>query len=43
MIVDGNLEKKCTNGQTSSFIMKLKNELFQKTDVSILTQSLFLQ
>ena len=38
MIVDENLEKKCSNGQTSFFITKLKNELFRKTDASILTQ-----
>ena len=38
MIVDGKLEKKCTNGQTSFYIKKLENELSCKTDASILTQ-----
>ena len=38
MIVDGKLEKKCTNGQTSFYIKKLENELSRKTDASILTQ-----
>ena len=38
MIVDGKLEKKCTNGQTSFYIKKLENELSRKTDESILTQ-----
>ena len=37
MIVDGNLEKKCTNGQTSFYIKKLENELSRKTDTSILS------
>ena len=36
MIVDGNLEKKCTNGQTSFYIKKLENELSLKTDTFIL-------
>ena len=27
LIVDGKLEKKCTNGQTSFYIKKLENEL----------------
>ena len=31
MIVDGELEKMCTNGQTSSYMKKLENELSQKT------------
>ena len=38
MIVDGKLEKKGTNGQTSFYIKKLENELSQKTDTSILAQ-----
>ena len=38
MIVEGKLEKKCTNGQTSFYIKKLENELSRKTDESILTQ-----
>ena len=38
MIVDGKLEKKCTNGQTSFYIKKSENELSRKTDASILTQ-----
>ena len=38
MIVDGKLEKKCTNGQTSFYIKKLENELSRKNDASILTQ-----
>ena len=38
MIVDGKLEKKCTNGQTSFYIKKLENELSRKTDASMLTQ-----
>ena len=38
MIVDGKLEKKCTNGQTSFCIKKLENELSRKTDTSILAQ-----
>ena len=38
MIVDGKLEKKCANGQTSFYIKKLENELSRKTDASILTQ-----
>ena len=38
MIVEGKLEKKCTNGQTSFYINKLENELSRKTDASILTQ-----
>ena len=38
MIVDGKLEKKCTNGQTSFYIKKLENELSCKTDTSILPQ-----
>ena len=39
MIVDGKLEKKCTNGQTSFYIKKLENELSRKTHASILTQT----
>ena len=38
MIVDGKLEKKCTNGQTSFYIKKLENELSRKTDTSILAE-----
>ena len=38
MIVDGKLEKKCTNGQTSFYIKKLEHELSRKTDTSILAQ-----
>ena len=38
MIVDGKLEKKCTNGQTSFYIKKLENELSHKPDTSILAQ-----
>ena len=38
MIVDGKLEKKCTNGQISSYIKKSKNELSRKNNTSILTQ-----
>ena len=38
MIVDGKLEKKCTNGQTSFYIKKLINELSRKTDTSIFAQ-----
>ena len=38
MIVDGKLEKKCTNGQTSFYIKKLENELSCKTDTSVLPQ-----
>ena len=38
MTVDGKLEKKCTNGQTSFYIKKLENELSRKTDPSILAQ-----
>ena len=38
MIVDGKLEKKGTNGQTSFYIKKLESELSQKTDTSILAQ-----
>ena len=36
MIVDGKLEKKCTNGQTSFYVKNLENELSRKTDTSIL-------
>ena len=36
MIVDGKLEKKCTNGQTSFYMEKLEDELSRKTDTSIL-------
>ena len=36
MIVDGKLEKKCTNGQTSFYIKKFENELSRKTGTSIL-------
>ena len=36
IIVDGKLEKKCFNGQTSFYIKKLENELSPKTDTSIL-------
>ena len=36
MIVDGKLEKKRTNGQTSFYIEKLESELSHKTDTSIL-------
>ena len=36
MIVDGKLEKKCTNGETSFYKKKLENELSRKTDTSIL-------
>ena len=36
MMVDGKLEKKCTNGQISFYIKKLENELSRKTDTSIL-------
>ena len=36
MIVDGKLEKNCTNGQTSSHVKKLENDLSRKTDTSIL-------
>ena len=38
MIVDGKLEKKYTNGQTSFYIKKLENELSRKTDTSISAQ-----
>ena len=38
MIVDGKLEKKCTNGQASFYIKKLENELSRKTGAFILTQ-----
>ena len=38
MIVDGELEKKYTNGQKSFYINKLENEQSRKTDPSILTQ-----
>ena len=38
MIVDGKLEKKCTNGPISFYIKKLENELSRKTDTSILAQ-----
>ena len=39
MTVDGKLEKKCTNGQTSFYIKKLENETeSRKTNTSILPQ-----
>ena len=38
MIVNGKLEKKCTDGQTSFCIKKLENKLSRKTDTSIFTQ-----
>ena len=38
MIVNGKLEKKCTDGQTSFYIKKLENKLSRKTDTSIFTQ-----
>ena len=39
MIVDGKLEKTCTNGQTSFYIKKLENETeSRKTNTSILPQ-----
>ena len=38
MIVEGKLEKKFTNGQTSLYIKKLENELSHKTGTSILVQ-----
>ena len=38
IIVDGKLEKKCTNGQRSFYIKKLENSLPHKTDTSLLAQ-----
>ena len=38
MIVDGKLEKICTNGETSFYISKLENKLSRKTDTPILAQ-----
>lgn len=38
MIVNGKLEKKCTDGQTSFYIKKLENKQSRETDTSILTQ-----
>ena len=38
MIVDGKLEKMCTNGETSFYLNKLENELSRKTDTPILAQ-----
>ena len=37
-IVNGKLENKCINGQTSFYIKKLENEESRKTDTSIVAQ-----